>query len=193
MVQIHSPRPLPNSCPSIVYATFTASSVTAFYRPMWTNSKSRPTGSAHSCRNATSSRRLEKQVADSLGGLAHPIPFQVLWNAVSSEPSEPEMSERVEPHRLTRVDDTEYISLLQRAPLFGREEVPADAGNISRSSMAKTSGISATRTAFGVFGSCSCPHQILRHTWTTFSGLEPARPASEVTTSRFVDSPHVST
>jgi hypothetical protein len=52
------------------------------------------------------------------------------FRAVSSEPSEPETSERVEPHRLTRVEDTEYISLLQRAPLFGREEVPADAGNI---------------------------------------------------------------
>jgi len=49
---------------------------------------------------------------------------------IANELSEPETWERVEPHRLTRVEDTEYISLLQRAPLLGREEVPADAGNI---------------------------------------------------------------
>ncbi len=39
MVQIHSPRPLPKSCLSLVYATFSASAAAAFCGPMWTNSK----------------------------------------------------------------------------------------------------------------------------------------------------------
>jgi hypothetical protein len=62
--------------------------------------------------------------------MAHPIPFQVLWNTVFSEPSEPETSERVETHRLTLVEYAKYISLLQRESFFGREEIPADAGDI---------------------------------------------------------------
>ncbi len=39
MVQIHSPRPLPKPCLSLVYATFSASAAAAFCGPLWTNSK----------------------------------------------------------------------------------------------------------------------------------------------------------
>jgi hypothetical protein len=59
MVQIHSPRPLPNSCLSLAYATFSVFVLATFCGPMWTNSKPRPMRSAHSCRNATSSLSFE--------------------------------------------------------------------------------------------------------------------------------------
>src|ERR1700722_12379416 len=47
-VQILSPRPLPKSCLSLVYATFSTSPFILFCGPTWTNSKPSPTRSAHS-------------------------------------------------------------------------------------------------------------------------------------------------
>lgn len=42
MVQIHSPQPLPNSCLSLVYATFCFFTEATFCGPLWTNSKPKP-------------------------------------------------------------------------------------------------------------------------------------------------------
>jgi hypothetical protein len=42
VVQIHSPRPLPKPCLSLVYATFCFLSSSAFCGQLWTNSKPKP-------------------------------------------------------------------------------------------------------------------------------------------------------
>jgi hypothetical protein len=142
---------------------------------MWTNSKPRPTRSAHSCRNATSSRNLENRSPIPLE--AWPIQYRSKSFGTLFLLSQVSRKRRNEwnPTALWAWSTRSTLSLLQRTPFFGCEEVPADPGNIRRSSMAKTSGMSTTRTAFGVFGSCSCPRQMLRRTWTTFSGSEPAK------------------